>query len=37
MNMMVKLQAIETRIAALESAVRELIAQLQKKGGKRGN
>ena len=37
MNLMVKLQAIETRVAALEAAVRDLIAQLQKKGGKRGN
>lgn len=30
MNLMVKLQAIETRVAMLEAAVRELIAQLDR-------
>lgn len=38
MNIMVKLSAIEARLAVLEAAVRQLVEQLQKqKGRKRGN
>lgn len=37
MNLLVKLKDVEARITALEAAIRELIAQLNKKGAKRAN